>query len=316
MIGYTISYLDKLLVKYGPLYPRRTEITTFHEVEARKVALSNLTIGYDRESGLLGHQVKPDETFAIVCSEYDKILLIFKDGRYKVINAADKLFVGHDLLWADKVVGGTVFNLMYKEGKQNHSYVKRFKTPKFILFKEYRLFPEHNKSVIQFLRTGEGVRLRVDFKPTARAKSNSQRLHLDDYLIKNAGAIGKRLSNRPVRRITELVGKPSEAEEDELDTLEGAPLSVSSVLESKPEQSRPVSGQGVSLPEEERAMDAVAGAAEQPAGKKPKPKPESDSGTDSGQETVQEENGNKLKDDRSSARSRQQLGLFDLPKKK
>ena len=60
MVAHTIAYLDDLLQRYKPLYPRRTEIMTFKEVEARKVALSNLTIGYNVDSGLLGHQVKTD----------------------------------------------------------------------------------------------------------------------------------------------------------------------------------------------------------------------------------------------------------------
>ena len=283
MVGFTIRYLDRLLEKYGPLYPRRTEIATFQEVEARKVALSHLTIGYDRESGLLGHQVKPDDEFAIPCSEYDKILLIFKDGRYKVLNVPDKIFVGHDLLWADKVADETVFNLIYRDGEENQSYVKRFKTPKFILGKEYRFFPEHPKSVVQFLRTGEGVRLRVDLMPSPRAKSNSQRLHLDDYLIKHYGAIGKRLSHRAVRRITELVGKAAEGDDNE--TRSPTP--------------EPGPGPGpakTAKPPRTSGQEPGAGAG-----------PENEAGRTEPAEPREEGN--------TSARNRGQLALFDLPKK-
>ncbi len=82
MVAFTISYIDKLLTKYGKHYPRRTEIKTFSEVEVRKVAISNLTVGYDRDSGFLGHQVKADEKESFLCSEYDKILYITRDGLY------------------------------------------------------------------------------------------------------------------------------------------------------------------------------------------------------------------------------------------
>ncbi|MCF6289541.1 MAG: DNA topoisomerase IV subunit A [Desulfobacterales bacterium] len=212
MVSYTISYLEGLLEKYGPSYPRRTELRAFKEVEARKVALSNLTVGYHRETGLLGHQVKTDGDVAIACSEYDRILLVYKDGLYKVINVTDKVFVGHDLFWAGKmpVDPGEIFNLVYRDGRQQLVYVKRFHTPKFIVGKEYRLFAEHKKSAILLLRTGKGIRFRVDFTPLARAKSNSMRIRMDDFLIKGVGAIGRRVANRPVRRIAELAVQVSD----------------------------------------------------------------------------------------------------------
>jgi topoisomerase-4 subunit A len=213
IVGFTIVYLDNLLKKYGRRYPRRTTIETFTEVKARKVALSNLTVGYNRETGLLGYQVKTDCEMSFSCSEYDKILLIHKDGRYKAVKVPEKIFVDHDIYWAGKIKGEMVFNLLYREGSQSLTYIKRFTTPKFILDKEYRLFHGHKKSWIQFMQTGEGVRVRIDFIPTTRSKVNSQRLEFDEYLIKGEGAIGKRLSTRTVRRISELTAKVSDQQD-------------------------------------------------------------------------------------------------------
>jgi topoisomerase-4 subunit A len=221
MVAYTIAYLDDLLERYGPFYPRRTEIMTFKEVQARKVALSNLTVGYNVDSGLLGHQVKTDCDISFACSEYDRILLVCRDGRYKVINVADKVFVGQDLVWVNKVESQTVFNLIYRDGRQGCSYVKRFYTPKFILAKEYRLFPEHKNSFIQFINIGEEVRVRVTFAPLKRAKSNSQRLYMDQVLIKGPNALGKRISTRVVRQISELVGKVSEMKSEHQEEVGG-----------------------------------------------------------------------------------------------
>ncbi|MBU1406295.1 MAG: DNA topoisomerase IV subunit A [Proteobacteria bacterium] len=209
MIGYTITYLDDLLNRYGHLYPRRTEIATFGEVEVRKVALSNLTMGYDRETGFLGHQVKARPEDCFPCSEYDKLLLIFQNGMYKVINVIDKLFVGHDVLWCGKVEEKKVFNILYREGSQNLCYIKRFNSPKFILEKEYRLFPEHKNSAILFLSTGDGGRVRVHLAPSKRARHNFVDCSFNEVLIKGASALGKRVSDRPVRRIAEL---PAEKE--------------------------------------------------------------------------------------------------------
>ncbi len=285
IVGFTTNYLDGLLKKYGKHYPRRTTIETFTEVKARKVALSNLTVGYHRETGLLGHQVKTDCEMDVSCSEFDKILLIFKDGRFKVIKVSDKVFVDHDLFWVGKISGKTIFNLIYRDGAQKVSYVKRFGTPKFIMDKEYRLFKAHKKSWIQFLQTGEGVRVRVDFVPLTRAKSNSLRLHLDECLIKGAGAKGKRLSTRNVRRISELSSKVSESETP--DEIQG-PAEQAQLAKETP----------TPLPNQK---------------KKKRLPPEKSRLDDEGPATSQDDESAAQAD--KSKKAKEQLGLFDLKKK-
>lgn len=206
VIAYTISYLETINQKYGAFFPRQTEITEFKEVIARKVALSNLTLGYHRDSGFMGHSIKAeDETkdISFTCSEYDRILLIFSNGRYKVIPVTDKLFVGSELEYAGVVKRGTIFNIIYRDGKENQAYVKRFKSPKFIMEKEYFLFPEHKRSRILLLIIGEDKHARVSLVPSQRAKSNVIEVDFDSYLIKGPGAIGKRVSTRVVRRAVE-----------------------------------------------------------------------------------------------------------------
>jgi topoisomerase-4 subunit A len=208
MVGYTINYLEDLLKKYGTEYPRRTEIRSFREVVVRKVALSNLLVGYDPESGFLGHQVKSEQNFS--CSEYDRMLLIFKNGLYKIINVVDKLFVGPDLLWVNKMEKKLVFNIIYRDGRENLSYIKRFNAPKYILNKEYQLFPEHKKSFIQFLTTEPDGQIRVYFAPSKRAKKNYADLAWNDFLLKGVSAKGKRISTRVVRRVADWTGKKTD----------------------------------------------------------------------------------------------------------
>ncbi len=212
MIGFTVDYLNSLLDKYADLFPRRSKIEHFDQVDVRAAALSNLQVGYSRGSGFLGHKIKVEDKkndLELTCSELDRLLLIFKDGLYKVVNVSDKLFIGSDLLWMGVIEDGLVFNVLYRNGSENRSYAKRFKTPKFIMNREYRLFPEHKRSVIQFFEMGnEGVRARISLVPSSRAKYNSLEIELDDYLIKSPGAKGKRVSNRVVRRISSVTGKP------------------------------------------------------------------------------------------------------------
>ncbi len=206
MITYTINYLDGLLTKYGANYPRKTELASFSEVVMRKVALSNLTMGYHRKEGFLGFQVKTEdenEDIFFNCSEYDKILIIFNDGRYKVVPVLDKIFIGDDAAWIGKIEGKLLFNMIYRDGQENLVYIKRFNTPKFILEKEYHLFPEHKRSRILLLSFGENKHARVSLMPSARARTNVAQVSFDDYLVKGPSAKGKRVSPRVARRVVD-----------------------------------------------------------------------------------------------------------------
>jgi topoisomerase-4 subunit A len=210
MIGYTINYIDHILQKYGDNFPRLTEISEFTEVSVRKVALSNLTVGYNRESGFLGHQVKADEDHndpSLSCSEYDRLFLLFDSGIYKIIPVTDKLFVGHELEWIGKVSKDLIFNLIYRDGFENIVYVKRFKMPSFIMEKEYHLFTEHKRSKILLLLFGKEKFARATLMPSPRARTNIIDIDFDEFLIKGAAAKGKRLSNRVLRRVYETTEK-------------------------------------------------------------------------------------------------------------
>ncbi len=210
MVAFTLDFLDKLLEKYGHQYPRLTEITSFSEVSFRKAALSNLIVLYNRKSGFMGHQIKeeedPKEDLTVTCSEYDKLFLIYSNGLYKIIPVTEKLYVGHDLEWFGIVEKENIFNIIYRDGAENVAYIKRFKTPSFILEKEYRLFAEHKKSKILLLSLGENNFAKINLMPSSRARTNSLEIAFDDYLIKNASAKGKRVSNRVVRRVSRSNG--------------------------------------------------------------------------------------------------------------
>lgn len=206
VVGYTINYLEKLLESYGDEFPRLSEITEFSEVKARKVALSNLTVGYNRETGFLGHSIKAENEqndIVFSCSEYDRLLLIFSSGMYKVVPVPEKLFVGEELEYAAVFEKNVVFNIVYRDGVENLAYVKRFRSPKFILDKEYYLFPPHKRSRILLLLLGEGKHARVSLVPSRRARSNIVEIDFDQFLLKNASAKGKRVSPRVARRVVE-----------------------------------------------------------------------------------------------------------------
>ena len=97
--------------------------------------------------------------------------------------------------------------MVYREGRENLCYVKRFKTPKFIMDKEYSLFENHKRSKIMFLLLGEEKSCRASLVPSSRARTNVVEISFEDYLIKGPAAKGKRVSPRVVRRVVDTTGK-------------------------------------------------------------------------------------------------------------
>src|SRR5271170_3099746 len=132
---YVIGHLEALLEKYGPLYPRLSTKSARHEeVDAKAVAFKAFKVSYDRESGYVGHKVSGEE-FKLECTKFDKILLVFKDGTYKVCELPEKLFVGQELFYCGLPERERVFTCAYTD--RDASYLKRFTFGGTILNKVY-----------------------------------------------------------------------------------------------------------------------------------------------------------------------------------
>src|SRR5262245_39860292 len=94
---YVIGRIEALIEKYKEQYPRLTKSSRYDEVEAKDAAFKAFKVSYDREKGYIGYKAGGEE-FKIDCTRFDKILLVFKDGHYKMIELPEKLFVGPDLV--------------------------------------------------------------------------------------------------------------------------------------------------------------------------------------------------------------------------
>ena len=205
---YTISYLDKIKDKYGEDFPRRTKVQSFDEIRVQDVA-EKQKVGWDRKEGFLGLNVKSDST-SFYCSAYDKIVVIRKDGSYQVIRVPEKQFVGKDAISVEKLNQETVHNVIYWEGASKVCYAKRFRVEKFILDREYNLFPKKKGAKILHLSQGEGIRLEVSFVPTPRIRKSSDTYNLDDLGIKGIQARGNKVSSKSVQKVKVTASEPEE----------------------------------------------------------------------------------------------------------
>jgi topoisomerase-4 subunit A len=194
---YAIAHLQGLLEKYGPLYPRLTKSSRYDEVDAREVAFKSFKVAYDRESGYIGYKVSGEE-FKCDCTKFDKLLMVFKDGHYKVLELPEKMFVGPDLVYAAVPERDRVMTAAYTN--RDATYLKRFKFGGAILDKEYFCIPP--KSKILFFEPETPAELFIRYKPAPYQKINQQTCKPGDVEVKGPKTRGRQISIKEVGAIS------------------------------------------------------------------------------------------------------------------
>jgi topoisomerase IV subunit A len=195
---YVIGHLEALLEKYGPQFPRLTTKSARHEeVDVKAVAFKSFKVAYDRESGYVGYKVSGEE-FKLECTKFDKILLVFKDGAYKVGELPEKLFVGQELFYCGLPEREKVFTCAYTD--RNASYLKRFKFGGTILNKAYSCIPD--KSRILFFAPETPKQLFIRYKPAPHQKISQQTCDPNEIEIKGAKTRGRQLSIKDISSVT------------------------------------------------------------------------------------------------------------------
>jgi len=210
---YVIGHLEALLEKYGPLYPRLTTKSARHEeVDVKAVAFKAFKVSYDRESGYVGYKVSGEE-FKLECTKFDKILLVFKDGTYKVTELPEKLFVGPELFYCGLPDRESVFTCAYTDRKA--SYLKRFKFGGTIMNKAYLCIPD--KSRILFFAPETPKVLYVRYKPAPHQKINQQTCDPNKVEIKSPKTRGRQIS---IKYISSVTAEPTRGWDEQAATTE------------------------------------------------------------------------------------------------
>jgi len=206
MNDVTINWFKFIKEKYGPEHPRRTEIRNFDTIEAAKVVEANQKLYINRQEGFIGTGLKKDE-FVCNCSDIDDIIIFYRDGKYKVIKVADKVFVGKNVLHVQvfkKNDSRTIYNVVYRDGKKGPYFIKRFNVTSVTRDKEYDLTQgKENSRVCYFTSNpnGEAEVIKVTLDPTARKKSLFLEKDFSEIIIKGRASKGNLLTKYPVTRI-------------------------------------------------------------------------------------------------------------------
>ena len=195
LVPYAIRYLRRLLKKYGNSYERRTKITTFKQVEVRELTASELAINWDRENHYIGTAVKAEPEFT--CSSLDKILLVWADGRYRVVPPPDKLFVDHTLIHLALPERKKVYTVIYSEGLI--TYIKRFTFGGFITNREYLCIPPDSE--ILFFSDQDPKQLFVKYKRAKNQKIHEQIFETQKQSVKSVKARGVQMTVKQIASI-------------------------------------------------------------------------------------------------------------------
>lgn len=209
MSDVTVAWFKHLKSTYGKDYPRHTEIRSFETIEAATVVEANEKLYINRKDGFIGTGLKKDE-FVCTCSDIDDIILFYRDGKYKVIKVADKIFVGKGVIWAQvfkKNDKRTIYNMVYRDGKDGINYMKRFNVTSITRDREYDLTKGKPDSRVLYFSAnpnGEAETIKVTLNPEPKKKRQNIFLEADfsKVLIKGKAAQGVILTKKPIHRIT------------------------------------------------------------------------------------------------------------------
>ena len=207
MTEVTADWFQYLKDKYGKEHPRLTEIKSFDTIEAAKVVEANEKLYINRQDGFIGTGMKKDE-FVCNCSDLDDIIIFYKDGKYKVIRVAEKVFVGKNILHVavfKKNDSRTIYNVVYRDGRQGQYFIKRFNVTSMTRDKEYDLTQgTPNSRVVYFTSNpnGEAEIIKITLDPTAKAKKLFLEKDFSEVIIKGRASKGNLLSKHPISRIS------------------------------------------------------------------------------------------------------------------
>jgi len=205
LIDYSINYFKNIKKKYGENKSRKTEIKVFDNIVAAKVIARNQKLYVNREEGFIGTTMRKDE-FVCDCSDIDDIIVFRKDGKMMITKVDKKTFVGKDIIHLavfKKKDERTTYNMIYTNGSNKNSYVKRFHVTSATRDKEYDLIKNSNGKVLYFTvnPNGEAEVVSIHLKALQRLKKLKFDINFSEILIKSRLSLGNLVTKNPIKKI-------------------------------------------------------------------------------------------------------------------
>ncbi len=206
---YTIDWFKTLGTKYGKPFTRQTEISAFESIAVTKVVSNNAKLYANYEEGFVGLNLKKDDNGSYICdcSDLSEVIVIGKDGKYRVAKVTDKAFFWKDLLYVGVFNRGdsrTIYNVIYREGKSSVSYAKRFAITSVTRDKDYDITTgEEGSKILWFTvnHNGEAESVRIHLRPRPKLKKTQFEYDFSTLAIKGKASRGNLVSKNPIARI-------------------------------------------------------------------------------------------------------------------
>ena len=219
---FTIDWFRGLKKKYGSQWPRLTEISSLENITVTKVVSNNAKLYANLAEGFVGTGLKRDEgEYICDCSDLSEIIVVGKDGKFRVTKVSEKAFFWKDLLWAGVFNRGdqrTIYNVIYRDGKGANHYAKRFAITSVSRDKDYDITNGTEGSRILWFtvnHNGEAETVRISLRPRKGLKKTSLEWDFSNLAIKGRGSRGNLVTKNAIARIqlkskgvTTLEGKP------------------------------------------------------------------------------------------------------------
>ncbi len=207
LVPFAINYFRQIRKKYAAGKERKTEIRSFDQIEATKVAANNAKLYYNKEEGFIGTGLKKDE-YVCDCSDIDDIIVFLKDGTYMVARVAEKQFVGKNIIYANvfrKNDSRTIYNIVYQDGRKGNIMSKRCAITSITRDREYNITRGTADSRILYFSAnpnGEAEVIKIYHKPKPRLKKLTFEFDFSELAIKGKSSMGNILTRNTVQKIT------------------------------------------------------------------------------------------------------------------
>lgn len=225
LVSYAIGFLTDIrkdMQKIG--FERKSKISTFEEIKVKEAVNRDLSLKYDNSTGMLGYEVKTGVEVLKV-SEYDRILIVCKDGTYFIKDVPDKLHVGKGMQYCgfnDKdELDNITFTAIFVEKASKYLFIKRCKLNQFILDKSYSILPDPSEYKLVKLSTFEEAELSLKYKIKKGQRVNEETRYFSEYRVKGVKANGVRITMKELDglKLKEIKGvvksKKKDSEDDQ-----------------------------------------------------------------------------------------------------
>lgn len=206
IVKYTIEYYKNIKKKYGVGRERKTEIRSFDIIQATQVVIANEKLYVNWEEGFVGYGLKKDE-FVCDCSDIDDVIIFRSNGTYLITKIQEKAFMGKNLIHVNifrKNDNRTIYNVVYRDGKNGPIMIKRCAITGVTRDKEYDLTKGALDSQVLYFTAnpnGEAEIIRITLRPRPRLKNYIIDYDFSQVAIKGRDTQGNILTRFAIHKL-------------------------------------------------------------------------------------------------------------------